>query len=165
LDDAGDMDDILTDPSMASWRMWYIYSMNFQAVACLAGRSAACRAAIREGDDGVVRPVPRAVLPGREWRNDEARVRRSDQFLAEVFKESDEASFQEFWTTTLPVDSALTLLVGEPIGDWTARWQATFGFQPRLGAAPPWSSVWLGVLLIGGMVALAAWASRWRQVR
>lgn len=146
---------------------WYatVYEMSFNTVACMAGRAPACVSGLRRGDVEGAIPLRRIAVPGVRWRTSELRLPDQPVLLANVFKQVGETAFQEFWTTSLPVDSALTIALEEPVGEWLARQKEGTDLQLRLGPVPPWTSVVLAVLVAGAMLGLAGYAVRFRQVR
>ncbi len=159
-------DEIYSMLNLAGRRWWWgeLYGLRFGGVACLAGRAADCRAAIRLGDDQVEEPVRRVARPGERWRLSDARVLGHEVLLARVVHDVGEQRFQEFWTTTLPIDSALTIALHEPVGEWVARWQGTLTSRPQLGAAPRWLDTLLSVVLVGLVLTGAGWIAQRRQV-
>jgi len=149
-------------------RGWYwdvIYFMSPDAVGCLAGRATACREALRE----------RPTLPGREepwifgqstnsWRFAHQRVTGGDRFLGAVAREVGTRRFQEFWHTTLPVDSALTVALKAPAGAWAAKWERTVAEPPRLGPAPSLGELLVAVALMLFAVGVVARGAARREV-
>ncbi len=85
--------------------------------------------------------------------------------LADLLRLKGKDRFRAFWTSDLDVESAFAEAMGEPLGDWTAKW-ATRHLEapresPRVRLA---SAVW--AIVIGGLAAAAgAWSFSSRQVR
>jgi hypothetical protein len=160
----GDEDEF--EPRFGSaWWYMELYSIPYNTLACLSGRISACTRALQQGDQETGTPLHRVVSPSYSWRLSQGRLINQDRFLASVFRKSGETDFQEFWTTTLPVDSALTLALHEPAAGWSQRWQLEGARAPRLGAAAPLSAMLLATLVAVLVLGGAAYATRWRQVR
>jgi hypothetical protein len=145
---------------------WYgVYSYPWSTMACFAGREKVCRQNIRESDSEAPGPRPRVVVPLDPWDLGKVRLVGSEAFLSDVLLAAGEERFQEFWTTTLPVDSALTLALKRPVGEWTVEWQRRPGPGPRFGAAPRGSDVLLGLAFAGFLVGLVLLGQGRREVR
>jgi hypothetical protein len=125
----------------------WVYQLSPTALACSAGRARACRAALRAGDDPDA-PVPPWGSAEPEWWRLSSRAFLTDQwFLASVLQQVGPDRFAEFWNTTLPVDSALSLALGEPVDAWLARKGRETHPTLRLGpAVPARSTAWHLVL-------------------
>jgi hypothetical protein len=71
-------------------------------------------------------------------------------FFSDLIGERGRDRFERFWRSEQSVDSAFVAAFGEPIGDWTARWQRSM--LPRLPLGPgvgiPTASL---ALLLGGL--------------
>lgn len=141
-------------------RWWWprLYGLPRPALGCLAGRTAACRAAVAAGDGGIPPPPVEVVQPESEWRMDRQLLVTGPWFLATVVRRAGPGRFLDFWTTTLPVDSALSLALAEPVGRWTAGEQRRIGPPVRLGAAPSWPVAALAVALVLGAL-LVGWVT------
>lgn len=159
--DDGDMDEEFMGP----WRFMSYYNLPFNTVACLGGRLDACRRALQSGDSEQDRPVRRVVSPSYHWRDAESRILRRELFFSHVYRQVGDETFQELWTTTLPIDSALTVALRKPAAEWSYDWQL-HGRRPlRLGAAPSLVEAGMALLIAGLALGLVAYVSRWRQVR
>ena len=134
-------------PEEKTGRWWWrgIYTFPFPAVACFAGRAAACRWSLVAGDAGAGATIPTMVVSEDAWDRRKIRLIGGHWFLSEVVRATDEERFQEFWTTSLPVDSALTVALNQPVGEWTVGWFRRIGPPPPLGAAPGPLDALLGV--------------------
>ena len=149
-------------------RRWYwdlIYWMPSGAVGCLSGRAEVCRAELVEGD-GPSRTPPSWVVVQSDnmWRFTRQRIAGGDHLLGAVARAAGPRRFQEFWRTTLPVDSALTLALGTPVGEWTAKWQRQVADPPRPGPAPRWGDLSVSAVVVVLVLAAAALNARRRSV-
>lgn len=147
------------------WWVWQLYSYPRSTAACFAGRPEVCRRALVAADLGPEGPRPRAVVPRDRWDPAKTQMVGADQFLSEVVKRVGPERFQEFWTTSLPVDSALSLAIGESVGDFVVRYERVIGPEPRFGAATTPLDAGLGLLCSALVVGLVMAAQRRRQVR
>lgn len=149
-----------------SWYWWSLYLMPSSAAGCLAARAARCRAAVAFGD-GVPSAVAATFVPqlDQQWRLDRQYLPGGERFLGAVVREVGARRFQEFWRTTLPVDSALTIALGHPVGEWTARWERSVAAPPRFGPGPRWDELLVGLSLIVGATTLVGRNVRLREVR
>jgi hypothetical protein len=155
----------ITDPRY-SWSWDAIYALPPTAVACLASRPEGCRAAVLAGasDDPVI-PVPDIVDMDRRWWRHVPRLVGGQRFLGDVAHEVGRDRFLSFWTSALPVDTALAAALKRPVGEWTAEWQRDFVGPIRLGPAPPLGGVAIALAIaVLAVVVVAVTASR-RQVR
>lgn len=158
-------------PGLSPWgesRRWYwdlIYWMPSGAVGCLSGRADACRTALVAGDGPPSAP-PRwiVVQSDNTWRFSRQRITGGDHFLAAVVRATGPRRFQEFWRTTLPIDSALSRALGSPVGAWTARWQRQVAEPPRPGPMPRWRDVSVSMLVLLLALGAVAWNARRRSV-
>jgi hypothetical protein len=151
------------DPEIRDrWWSYQLYSFPRATAACFAGRPDACRRSLTESDRGAEGPRPRVVAPRDQWGSSRVLLIGADQFLSEVVTQAGPERFQEFWTTSLPVDSALTLALGEPVGEFTVRYQRGIGPSPRFGAAttPLDASLGLAFALLVGWLTMAAQVRR-----
>jgi hypothetical protein len=156
--------DLMGDPRY-SWYWAHVYSFPPATVACLAGRSSGCRAAVLEGADADSPGIwPQIMRPERRWWRTQ-RLLPGERYLSDVAREVGRDRFQSFWTSTLPVDSALATALKQPVGEWTSQWERRFIAPIRLGAAAPLGATAIA-LLLGAVAVLAVMltASR-RQVR
>jgi len=146
------------------WWWDYLYHQSFPAVACLAGRVAACREAVLAGaSEQRVVFSPVVVTSRRFWQ--QQRLIGATFYLSDVAREIGRDRFLEFWNSSLPVDTALARALRQPVGEWTARWQRHFAPQLRLGPAAPLGGSLLAVLLAIACVATVTLTARKRQVR
>jgi hypothetical protein len=152
----------------ARFRRWWwgtIYSFPFSTVSCFAGRSADCRRGLAAGDAGPDGPLPGIVVPSDPWEVRKIRLIGAASFLSDVARAVGEDRFQEFWTTSLPVDSALTLALQRPVGEWTVEWQRRMSPAPPLGAAVDPLDAILGIALALLLVGLVMLGQNRREVR
>ena len=159
-------------PELGTARRWwweYIYHQPFPAVACIAGRATGCREAVLAGSgDERHAPPPSIVATDRGfWRRQ--RLISSTTYLSRVANEIGRDRFLEFWTSPLPVDSALSHALRQPVGDWTAAWQrrvvGSAGGELRLGASASLSASLLAVLLAAVALATVALTVHKREIR
>jgi len=148
---------------------WYwdaIYALPPTAVACLASRPEGCRAAVLAGasDDPVI-PFPDIVGMDRRWWRTNPRLVEGRRFLGDVAREVGRDRFLSFWTSALPVDTALAAALKRPVGEWTADWQRDLVRPIRLGPAPPLGAVAIALLIAALAVAVVAVTASRRQVR
>ena len=148
------------DPDVNPWFWLDAYHYPPLAVACLAGRSPACRASVLAAapttDDS-----SRVVTTARWWQRQV--LVGGDHYLADVVREVGRPRFQEFWNSEAPVDTALTAALRQPIGDWTRAWQARFVPRIRLGPSASLGASLLGVMLAALSVALVRIRLRLRE--
>ncbi len=150
------------DPDMNPWFWLDAYHYPPLAVACLAGRSPACRASVLAAahttDDS-----SRVVTTTRWWQRQQ--LVGGDHYLADVVRDVGRPRFQEFWSSEVPVDTALTVALHKPIGDWTRAWQVRFVPRIRLGPSTSLGASLLGVMLAVLSVALVTWSVGRREAR
>lgn len=154
----------MLDPR-SPWFWDAIYSLPPTAVACLAGRPEGCRAAVIAGasDDRAI-PVPDIMRIDRHWGRIQ-RLPEAERFLADVAHDVGRERFLTFWSSALPVDTALAAALKRPLGEWTAAWQRDFVKPIRLGPAAPLGALAIALAIAAlavGIVAATAWR---RQVR
>jgi hypothetical protein len=89
----------------------------------------------------------------------------ASRFLGDVAHEVGRDRFLDFWTSALPVDTALAAALKRPVGAWTADWQSNFVRPIRLGPAPPLGSVAIALAIAALALALVAVTASRRQVR
>jgi len=143
-----------------------IYSLPPTAVACIASRPEGCRAAVLAGasDDPAI-PFPDIVRIETRWWRRIPRLVEGQRFLADVAHEVGRDRFLSFWTSALPVDTALAAALKRPVGEWTADWERGFVRPIRLGPTPPLGSAIIAVAFaVFAIVVVAGTASR-RQIR
>ena len=145
-----------------SWE--YVYHQTPPAVACMAGRSAACRDAVLAGAaTGGGGAALRVLQTDRDfWRSQ--RLIGSAHYLSDVVYGVGRARFLEFWNSSQPVDTALALALRRPVGDWTIAWQQQFAPRVSLGPSVPLTAGLLAVLLAAGAIVCVALTVRRRQV-
>lgn len=140
---------------------WYAYRYEPDAVACMAGRSQACRRTVLVKGSGAAAPIATAELPGSKPPSPAG----ASRYLADLADGIGPERFGRFWNSELPVDTALATAMRMPVGAWTRRWQATVVRPIRLGPAAPLGATLLATLLgIGAVLFVAMTASR-RAVR
>jgi hypothetical protein len=148
-------------------RGWYWtrqYLAPARAAGCAAGRPADCVAALRVGDrEPRVPPAGMIARSDSRWTVGE-HLTGSEYFLGAVLRAGGAGKFREFWRTSLPIDSALTVALGEPAGEWTAEWQASVATPPRFGPLPRGLDLLTGVALAAFAVAVTARNGRRREV-
>jgi hypothetical protein len=124
-----------------------------------------CRSALIEGD-GPPKEVREwlIVQSDNAWRFTRQPITGGDHFLSAVLRQVGPRRFEEFWRTSLPIDSALTTALGAPVGEWTAQWQRQVAEPPHPGPALRWSE--LLVCVVTGALALGTllWNVRFRSV-
>lgn len=138
----------------APWQ--FLHGLPPIALGCVAGRAADCAATIRSGDGSPSDAVGGLLVAEQPWRLEGKRLADGQRFLAEVLAVVGPERFAEFWTTDLPVDSALTLALRRPVGDWAAEWQRRVVPGILLGPTLPLRPLLTGLalLLLGPMLAL-----------
>lgn len=143
----------------------YVYEMEFTKIACVAGRVAACVEALNRGDRLSLAPYRRVVNPSTGWRISDSRLPDEVTTLAAVANQAGDDAFQQFWTTSLPIDSALTLALGKPAGEWLTERPEAKRMNLRLGPVPPTHSMVQSVLLSLAMLGIAVVLVQRRQVK
>jgi len=101
-------------------------------------------------------------LEQRWWRTQ--RLLPGERFLADVARVVGRDRFLRFWSSPLPVDTALALALRKPVGEWTADWQRSYAPRLRLGAAAPLGAYILSLLLAALAVSGVALTVSRRQV-
>jgi hypothetical protein len=158
--------DLMGEPRY-SWYWDAIYMRSPSTVACFAGRTSGCRAAVLAGadaEDSRTVPVPQVIRPERRWWRTETLV-PGERFLGDVAREVGRERFQTFWISSLPVDAALPAALKQPIGTWTRQWQRRYVAPIRLGATAPAGAAALALILAAVAVSAVALAASRRQVR
>ena len=142
------------------WGQVYRYPPN--AIACLAGRLENCRAAVLSGDRATG-PSP-SVLTTERWWWHQGLV-GGDHYLADVVRSIGPERFRRFWSSDLPVDTALATALRMPVGEWTRGWQAGLVPPIRLGPSVSPGSVTLSLLLAAMALAFVLRTVARREVR
>ncbi len=154
----------MVDPSYPLY--WEaVYSLPPTAVACLASRPDGCRAAVLAGasDDPAI-SFPDILPIDRRWGR-VPRLVEGQRFLGDVARAVGRDRFLSFWTSALPVDTALAAALKRPVGEWTADWQRDFVRPIRLGPAPPLGGLVIALAIAALAVAVVAITAARRQVR
>lgn len=155
---------LMGDPRF-SWYWEAVYSFPPATVACLAGRASGCRAAVLVGSDREVDlTIPQVVSIERRWWRTQ-HLLPGERYLSDVARTIGRDRFQSFWTSTLPVDTALAAALKQPVGEWTEQWERRFVPRIRLGAAAPLGAVAWALLLAAAALATVALTASRRQVR
>ena len=144
------------------WFWVEVYQYPPAAIGCLAGRAADCRAAVLEGA-GTTEPPPRVVTTERWWWHQS--LAGGEHYLADAVRSLGHERFQRFWSSELPVDTALAEAFRKPVGEWTRGWQASVVPPVRLGPAVPAASALLGLLLATAAVSIVVRSVSRREVR
>ncbi len=158
------------DSGTQRWRWQELY-FDFPAhfspatLACLGGRAEGCRDAVLEGAsyslDDSLSPFVNADF---RWRR-KRRLLDGGRFLADLARDIGHDRFLRFWSSPLPVDTALAAAMQMPVGKWTERWERRFVPTLPFGAAAPLGASGLGVLLAVAALTSVAVGARRRQVR
>lgn len=156
---------MLGDVSNQRWWWGNLYSFSPQVLACFAGRPEGCRMGLAAADHNGAGRRPRVVTTFDAWDSDKVQLIGSEVFLSDVLRAVGDERFQEFWTTSLPVDSALTLALGKPVGEYTVSWLRRFSVPPRFGAATNWLNAGLGLAFAALMTGLVLFGQGRREVR
>jgi hypothetical protein len=155
---------LMGDPRF-SWYWEAVYSFPPATVACLAGRSSGCRAAVLAGADrDRSMTIPQVVRIERRWWRTQ-HLLPGERYLSDVARAIGRDRFLSFWTSPLPVDTALAAALKQPVGEWTEQWERRFVPRIRLGAAAPLDATALALVLAAAAVALVALRASRRQVR
>jgi hypothetical protein len=157
---------LLGDPRFG-WYWEQIYSYPPATVACMAGRAAGCRAAVLRGTaegGGPPESLPRVVRVERRWWQARDLV-PVERYLSDVALAVGRDRFLRFWSSPLPVDTALAVALKQPVGEWTVEWQRGYTPQLRLGAAAPLVASLLALVLAALAVTSVALTASRRQVR
>jgi len=158
------------DPGTQRWRWQELYfdfpaHFSHATLACLGGRAEGCRDAVLEGAsyslDDSLSPF---VTEEFRWRR-KRRLLDGGRYLADLARDIGHDRFQRFWSSPLPVDTALATAMQMPVGKWTERWERRFVPRLPLGAAAPLGASGLGVLLAAAALTSVALGARRRQVR
>jgi len=146
------------------WEWGSVYAYPIAAIACLAGRAASCRTAVLAGSgDSSDDSLPRLFKADLRWWR-EQRLPYSSRYLGDLAREVGHDRFLRFWNSTEPVETALTVALNMPVGEWTERWQRRFVPRLPLGAAVPFATAAFGILLAGAAIIGAALGAGRRQV-
>lgn len=153
------------NPVRQDWWWDGVYSYPASTLACFAGRPEVCRAELARFDHGGQGRRPKVVVPPDAWQASRVNLIGAQSYLASMVRTVGIDRFQEFWNTSLPVDSALTLAVQKPVGEYTVSWLRGFSYPPRFGAATRWLDALLGLGFAVVIMALAILGQTRRQVR
>ena len=93
------------------------------------------------------------------------RLVEGQRFLGDVARTVGRDRFLTFWTSPLPVDTALAAALKRPVGEWTADWQRDFVRPIRLGPTPPLGGGAIALAIAALAVMLVAVTASRRQVR
>ena len=147
------------------WFWEAVYALPPTAAACLASRADGCRAAVLAGasDDPAI-PFPDFMRIDRRWGR-VPRLVEGQRFLGDVARTVGRDRFLTFWTSPLPVDTALAAALKRPVGEWTADWQRDFVRPIRLGPTPPLGGGAIALAIAALAVMLVAVTASRRQVR
>ncbi|MEO8634765.1 MAG: hypothetical protein ABI587_05750 [Gemmatimonadales bacterium] len=153
----------LRDQTGRGWEWPAVYGFAPRTVGCLGSRPAACVDAVRDGDGGSAQS--RLLVPDSPWDLRSIRLIGGDHYLVDVLRAAGDDRFLEFWNTTLPIDTALSVALKMPVGDWTVQWQQ--GIMPTIPLTPILRlHEWLpGLFVIGLALGLVVILVRRREVR
>ncbi len=142
-----------------------VYSFSPATVACLAGRPSGCRTAVLAGaaEERTI-PIASIVLVERRWWQTQ-RLLPGERYLGDVARTVGRDRFLSFWTSALPVDTALAATLKRPVGEWTADWQRGFVAPIRLGPAPPLGGVALALAIAVFAIGIVTATASRRQIR
>lgn len=153
------------DEADRQWWWGALYSHTPETLGCLAGRPEACRRGIAAFDRAGAGGKPRVVLPFDPWNFNKVKLIGAQSFLSDLVREVGDERFQEFWTTALPVDSALTLALKQPVGEYTVSWLRRFTVAPRFGAGTTWLDAGLGLAFAALLVGVVLLGQGRREAR
>lgn len=147
--------------------LWWggLYSYPPEALACLAGRPEECRRGIAAYDNAGRGSRPRVVVPLDPWDSRRIKLIGAQTFLSDLLRVVGDDRFQDFWTTSLPVDSALTVTLRKPVGEYTVSWLRSFSPAPKFGAGTSWLNAGLGLGFAALLVGLVLLGQSRREVR
>jgi len=160
----GPSDRLLTslDPKENRWFWLEAYRHPTSAVACLGGRSEACRGSVLARSETMELP-PHIVSTARWWQGQ--LLAGADRYFADAVRTIGRDRFHRFWNSEDPIDTALTAALRRPIGDWTREWQARLVTPIRLGPASPPSDTLLSLMLAAAALGFVAVTVARREVR
>jgi len=155
---------LLGDPRFR-WFWDGVYSFPPATVACLAGRPSGCRAAVLAGttEEWTI-PIPNVVLVERRWWRAQ-HLLPGERYLGDIARTVGRDRFLSFWTSALPVDTALAAALKRPVGEWTADWQRGFVAPIRLGPAPPLGGVAIALAIAVFAIGIVTATASRRQIR
>jgi hypothetical protein len=113
--------------------------------------------------DSIGDSLPRLFKADLRWWR-EQRLPYSSRYLGDLAREVGHDRFLRFWNSTESVETALTVALKMPVGEWTERWQRRFVPRLPLGAAAPCAGAALGILLAATAIIGAALGAARRQV-
>lgn len=157
---------LLSRQPVQRWVWGNLYQLRPVTLACLDAEEEACRKAVAEGDgdlpDDSAASIVRAPRPPGFGA---IPLIGGEHFLYDVAAATGPERFEDFWGTDLPVDSALSLALGAPVGRWTAAWQRHSLPQPPRGAMPGLTDAGLSIIVAAAAVGLLMLGARRRTVR
>ncbi|HEY7877220.1 MAG TPA: hypothetical protein VIC55_03300, partial [Gemmatimonadaceae bacterium] len=122
---------------------WLLRGMlSSDAMACLAGRSSRCIAALAappRGPDSLwyARVISRSAFDlygvGSRW-NRPALGSAEPALLSDMVRSMGVQRFQRFWSSPLPPSQAFVAASGEPLDAWTAAWMHAHYGHEQVGA-------------------------------
>lgn len=140
-------------------------------IPCATGSEAGCATFLTDPPDwtsywwarsAIIAPgITRPTFDGGSTRLDGA----ANSLLADVIREKGRDRFEQFWKSDLDLPVAFEQAMGEPLGQWTARWATARLRLPPPGPAPRLASSVFGLTLATLVIAACAWVSTRRQVR
>ena len=167
-----DEDDLSLTGESTSYLLEVIAALSYQGLgftgsACARGDLTVCRRIILSSDAGGQHYARHALGDASIVRMPNAYYDMGFDrwYLADLVRARGRQSFDRFWHSNLPLDSAFTSVYGMSVDDWTRGWLQER--RPGLHAGPGvrTASVLWGLLSIVGFVAIgAAFAQRRRIV-
>lgn len=163
---AQQMDWMSQDLNNRFWWWGQLYSYNSTVLGCFAGRANVCARGFARGDSPVAGSVrPHVVVPNDPWDSRKVSLIGAESFLADLLRQVGDERFQDFWNTTLPVDSALTVALQKPVGEYTVSWLRQFSDAPHFGAGTTWLNAVLALSFALILVGLAMLGQGRREVK
>lgn len=135
--------------------------ISLPAAGCAAGRRERCTAALS------VAPWYRRFLDEPHTADKPGWLgASSDQswYLADLVRDMGRDRFAQFWRSSLPRDSAFAQAFGMSVEEWTHQWLVQRYPDVRVGPAIRVTSVLLGFLAAGMLVAGGAYYATRRQI-
>ncbi len=142
-----------------SIRMAPYWANSFQEAACAYGRSSSCLTFMLDSLTVMDATQRRRALSQHgvtvaSGLDGPRFSRATSSLLADLLRLKGRDRFRAFWTSDLDVEPAFAEAMGEPLGDWTAKWAtrhlAAPRKSPRIQLA---SAAW--AILIGGLAVVA----------